>query len=131
MYSAIDIVVDDQFPTSLVAWLAVCEQCMETIRWRGLWPSWFRRPKDKEIRPFANAAPDNLYDPGNPTYEILYFALRFYRHIDARYVTASVAPGLKPYGERSQRSSKGITNFRGNVIEGIMGHTADVVTCFV
>ena len=34
-------------------------------------------------------------------------------------------------GERSQKSSKGITNLRGNVIEGIMGHTADVVTCFV
>ena len=131
LHSTCDIVVDGEFPTSLVAWLAVCEQCMETIRRRRLWPKWFRRPHDRNIRPFANAAPDTLYDPGNIVLEIVWFALRFYRHVDDSFLETMLAPGLKPYGERSQRSSKGITNFRGNVIEGLMAHTADIVTYFV
>ena len=126
-----DIVVDDEFPTSVVAWLAVCEQCMDTIRYRKLWPKEFRQPYDHRIRPFANAAPYTFYDPGNPVLEILWFALRFYRHVDDYFVETMLAPGLTPYGQGSQKSSKGITNFRGNIIEGIISHTADIATCFV
>ena len=100
---------------------------METIRHRRLWPKWFRRPRDRSIRDFANEAPDAFWDPGNVVLEIVWFALRFYRHVDDQLLETMLAPGLKPYGERSQRSSKGITNFRGNFIEGLIAHTADIV----
>ena len=126
LQSTCDIFVSDEFPTSMVAWLSVCEQCMETIRYRNLWPKWFRRPRDQSIRAFANAAPDAFWDPGNVVLEIVWFALRFYRHVDQEFPETMLAPGLKPYGERSQRSSEGITNFRGNSIEGLLGHIAKI-----
>ena len=57
----------------------------------------------------------------------IWFALRFYRHVDDQLLETMLAPGLKPYGERSQRSSKGITNFRGNCIEGLLGYIAKFI----
>ena len=93
LHSTCDIVVDGEFPTSLVARLAVCERCVETIRHRRLWPKWFRRPRDQSIRAFANEAPDAFWDPGNVVLEIVWFALRFYRHIDDQLLETMLASG--------------------------------------
>ena len=57
----------------------------------------------------------------------IWFALRFYRHVDDQLLETMLSSGLKPYGERSQTSYKDITNFRGNCIEGLLGYIAKFI----
>ena len=57
----------------------------------------------------------------------IWFALRFYRHVDDQLLETMLASGLKPYGERSQTSYKDIMNFCGNCIEGLLGYIAKFI----
>ena len=122
----IELLLHDDCSDSMLAWTAVAYQSLATLSWRRILPSWFTRPKDGSIRTYAGSTPDDYWDPGNLNLETLWFALRIWTFVDPSFEDLLCSASLKPYGTTSQHSGKGITNFRGNMLEGILGHAKEM-----
>jgi hypothetical protein len=103
---------------SILAWTTVSYQCIKTLNHRRLLPLWFKKPKD-DIGSIDCENTGGYCDPGRLNLEILWFALRLWNFTDVTYQDQLCSPGLKPY-DKSYGWSKGITNFRGRMIEGLL-----------
>ena len=108
-------------PTSPVLWTSIAHKCLATLAIRKLLPSYFTNPTQRALMPPANETPNDYLDPGNLNLEILWFALRIYRFVQEDKQEPMCQPRLRPYGSAGNRSGKGLTNMRGNMLEAILG----------
>ena len=78
-------------------------------------------PTDQNVRPTANAVP-NGWDPGNASWELMFNRLRLWDFAEVETSRAAMQQfPTDAYGGRSNKSSKGPVNFRGNICESLVG----------
>lgn len=115
-----DLMKHAECPSSPVLWAAIANECLRTMEYRKLLPEWFQKPEHRALLSPAGATPASYFDPGNKNLEILWFVLRVYRFVQLNLREAICSPALTPYGSATNRSGKGITNKRGNMLEAIL-----------
>jgi hypothetical protein len=115
-----DLMKHPECPSSPVLWTAIASECLKTLEHRGLLPDWFHTPEHRALLSPAGETPTSYFDPGNKNLEILWFVLRVYRFVQLNLREAMCSPALTPYGSATNRSGKGITNKRGNMLEAIL-----------
>ena len=92
------------------------------VRERIHLPAWLVLPRDRPRTAQANQLPDCFHDPGNEAVEALFHLVGL-----QKLLTSSLEHRLRmlqlpaaPYGDRTNQSSVGPVNRRGNMIEGML-----------
>ena len=117
-----DLLKLDDCPTSPILWAAIASECFKTMEHRSQIPAWFSNPEHRQLLAPAGDTPQCYYDPGNQNLETIWFMLRLYRFIKWSRRDQMSSPALTPYGSSTNRSGKGITNKRGNMLEAMLSH---------
>ena len=118
--SPMDLLKRIECPTSPILWLSIAHNCLAQLKDRRLLPEYFVSPTHRALLVPAGNTPMEYIDPGNLNLEILWFALRIYTFISPDRHDDICQPRLSTYGEASNRSGKGLTNLRGNMLEAIL-----------
>ena len=80
-----------------------------------------KMPHDKYIREAAGTEISPTYqDPGNDNYCLIYHILRLDRYVGEAAIERVIKTPATEYGAASNRSSIGVVNLRGNIIEAIL-----------
>ena len=79
-------------------------------------------PHDKYIRFSAGAeiSAEHYYDPGNDKYCVLWHLLRLDKFVSEVRVKDLIKTPATEYGTARNKSSTGVVNFRGNIIESLL-----------
>ena len=79
-------------------------------------------PHDKGIRHAAGIeiSDAHYFDPGNDRYCLLWHILRLDKFIVEHRVKTLIKTPATEYGTARNMSSKGVVNFRGNIIESLL-----------
>ena len=85
-------------------------------------PAWMVMPRDNKLRREANKLGEEMRDPGNPLFEALFHAAGleqlFMCSIDHHQAMMHLPNA--PYSDKTNKSSHGPVNRRGNLIEGAL-----------
>ena len=85
-------------------------------------PAWMVMPRDQSLRREANKLSDEFHDPGNSLFESLFHAAGLHQLLtwSVDHYQAMMHLPNAPYSDKTNKSSRGPTNRRGNLIEGIL-----------
>ena len=111
-----------EFPSSMRAWSIMPWAALKELETRRKLPRFFAEPTDFKIRGHANLAPDFYDDPGNVNLDLTFYVLCLWEFMTPMSLENILKLSWKEYGTRGEKSSKGPMNFRGNVLEALMGH---------
>ena len=67
-------------------------------------------------------APEFYDDPGNVNLDVSFYILCLWEFMTPMSLEDILKLSWKEYGSRGERSSQGPMNFRGNVLEALMGY---------
>ena len=85
-------------------------------------PRFLTEPHDsRKIRAHSNLAPEEFQDPGNICLDQSFYILQLWKYIVGINAAECLAVPYKAYGERGEKSCQGAINFRGNILEALMG----------
>ena len=89
---------------------------------RHLLPKNLVNPHDKHIRWCASIeiSDGHYFDPGNDRYCLLVHLLRLDKFISEHRVKELIKTPATEYGTARNMSSRGVVNFRGNIIESLL-----------
>ena len=111
-----------EFPLSLRAWSIMPWAALKELEKRGQLPRFLTAPTDAKIRLHANMAPEFYDDPGNVNLDVSFYILCLWEFMTPMSLEDILKLSWKEYGSRGERSSQGPMNFRGNVLEALMGY---------
>jgi hypothetical protein len=120
-----ELMRSEKFPTSLRVWTSATVFALYEIGRRNLFPRFITMPSDIKVRAFANNAPAGYQDPGNITLDMFFHATVFWKLCDVK-VAQQVLQVHGSYGTNTNKSSHGPVNFRGNIIEALLGHLQSI-----
>ena len=109
----------DDLPTHMRPWLAELDFTFQLVMAKGWLPEQIRAPHDKFIRKTATGAQGD-WDPGNYVFDIMVNLMRLWRAVDENHWESVVKVPAKEYGESGNKSSEGVVNLRGNMIETLL-----------
>ena len=105
------------YPRYIRPWFSETERVYKALARRGWIPFWMKHPRDKWIRPDAAESATGFVDPGNLTLDVFVHVFRLWRFIDVIGFDAAIRQPQHPYGHKTNMSSKGPVNLRGNIVE--------------
>ena len=70
-------------------------------------------------------APEFYIDPGNVNLDLTFYLLCMWDFMTPSSLPEILTLSWKDYGARGERSSEGPMNFRGNVLEALLGYCYD------
>ena len=111
-----------EFPLSLRAWSIMPWAALKELETRRQLPRFLTAPTDAKIRLHANMAPEFYNDPGNVNLDVSFYILCLWEFMTPMSLEDILKLSWKEYGSRGERSSQGPMNFRGNVLEALMGY---------
>lgn len=111
-----------EFPSSLRAWSIMPWAALKELEKRGQLPRFLTAPTDAKIRLHANLAPEFYADPGNVNLDVTFYLLCLWEFMTPISLVDILKLSWKEYGSRGEKSSQGPMNFRGNVLEALMGY---------
>ena len=80
-----------------------------------------KNPQDRYIRKSAGTEiSPSFSDPGNDQYCLIYHILRLDRYLNEGIVPRVIKTPATEYGTGRNKSSVGVVNLRGNIIEAIL-----------
>ena len=95
------------------------ERVLKEMALRNCLPYWLRRPHDRNIRDDAAASADGSVDPGNYVLDVLVHALRLWQYSESGRIPRVMKQSIAEYGAKSNKSSHGPVNLRGNIVEAM------------
>ena len=101
------------FPSSMRAWSIMPWAALKELETRRKVPRFLAAPTDAKIRLHANLAPE---------FYVTFYLLCLWEFMTPIFLQDILKLSWKDYGARGEKSSKGPMNFRGNVLEALMGH---------
>ena len=107
----------------ILCWRCIKRRCV--IRcWKvsSQLPRFLTASTDVKIRLHANMAPEFYDDPGNVNLDVSFYILCLREFMTPMSLEDILKLSWKEYGSRGERSSQGPMNFRGNVLEALMGY---------
>ena len=107
------------YPRVLRPWLAETEWTLAQLARRGWLPRSLLHPRDRAIRKPANEGGGEFLDPGNLSLETFVYVFRLWKYCDTIGYDATIRVHPEEYGSKSNRSSKGPVNLRGNIVEAM------------
>jgi len=110
------------FPSSLRAWSIMAWVALKELEGSGQIPRFLSAPTDQKIRQHANLAPDYYADPGNIKLDLTFFSVCFWEFVCPRDLQNILKLSWKDYGSQGEKSSQGPMNFRGNMLEALIGY---------
>ena len=111
-----------EFPSSTRAWSSMPWAALKELERRGQVPRFLAAPTDAKIRLHANLAPEFYDDPGNVNLDVTFDLLCLWELVTPIALRDILKLSWKEYGARGEKSSQGPMNFRGNVLEALMGY---------
>ena len=114
-----------EFPSSMRAWSIMPWAALKELERRGQVPRFLAAPTDAKIRLHANLAPEFYDDPGNVNLDLTFYVLCLWDFICPYALHDILKLSWKDYGTRGEKSSAGPMNFRGNVLEALIGYCHD------
>ena len=100
-------------------WLGEFERCLKHMAKRGMLPYWLKRPHDRNIREDASEGAEGFSDPGNYILDQLVHCWRLWHYYEASRSDMVIRQSVHEYGHKSNMSSKGPVNLRGNIVEAM------------
>ena len=70
-------------------------------------------------------APEFYNDPGNVNLDLTFYVLHLWDFMTPMALQDILKLSWRDYGTRGEKSSEGPINFRGNVLEGLIGYCHD------
>jgi len=96
-------------------------RCFDYLHHLGRLPRNVTNPRDRPIRgPATISCSPFFQDPGNFKWDIVYHLLSLNKYVVLPNVDPLIRTAPAEYGDRSNCSSKGPVNFRGNVLEAVL-----------
>ena len=114
-----------EFPSSMRAWSIMPWAALRELERRGQIPRFLAAPNDRKIRQHANMAPEFYNDPGNVNLDLTFYVLHLWDFMTPMALQDILKLSWRDYGTRGEKSSEGPINFRGNVLEGLIGYCHD------
>ena len=109
----------EKIPLNPRLWVVEANWCLKALERRGLLPSCVTQPHEWRIRADASASADGFSDPGNEVLDVYVNVLRLWRYADSTKVEQTMRVATGAYGTRSNQSSHGPVNLRGNIVEAM------------
>ena len=70
----------------------------------------------------ADLAPEFYHDPGNVNLDLTFYLMCLWEFMTPNALQDILKLNWRDYGSKGNKSSHGPMNFRGNVLEALMGH---------
>ena len=109
----------EHWPMIPRVWLGEFERCLRHMAKRNILPYWLRRPHDRNIREDASEGAEGFCDPGNYILDQLVHCWRLWHYCEASRSDMVIKQSVQEYGHKSNMSSKGPVNLRGNIVEAM------------
>ena len=122
LHAVQDFMLKEDFPTSMRAWCIMPWAALKVLEQRREIPRFLSAPTDRKIRDHANLAPDFYQDPGNKNLDLTFYVLSLWEFMTPMVLPEVLKISWKEYGSRGEKSSDGPMNFRGNVLEALLGY---------
>ena len=122
LHAVQDFMLKEDFPTSMRAWCIMPWAALKVLEQRREIPRFLAAPTDRKIRDHANLAPDFYQDPGNKNLDLTFYVLSLWEFMTPMVLPEVLKLSWKEYGSRGEKSSDGPMNFRGNVLEALLGY---------
>ena len=107
------------WPMNPRLWLGELERTLKVMARKRWTPRWLHRPHDQHIRGDADRSADGAVDPGNYILDMVVHALRLWQYAEAKRIDQVMKQPIAEYGHRSNKSSHGPVNLRGNIVEAM------------
>lgn len=109
----------EKMPLNPRLWVVEANWCLKALQRRGHLPRCMTQPHDKYIRADASKSADGFTDPGNEILDVYVNVLRLWQYADLAKVQQTMRVAIGEYGTRSNQSSHGPVNLRGNIVEAM------------